>query len=192
MAIGRASDTRRRCCRMGRCSWPAADGIVLVASAELYDPATGMWTTTGSLADRRVRAHGDVTAERAGAGGRRHRRHVASWQARNYTIRRLGCGRRPAAWPLHATGTRRRCCRMGRCWWPAARTIPDHRVATAELYDPASGSWTATDNLIPARCNHTATLLRNGKVLVSGGDSSRGILRRADLYKSAPEALDIE
>ena len=62
----------------------------------------------------------------------------------------------------------------------------DHHIPRAELYDPASGSWTRTDNLQPGRYLHTATLLHNGKVLVSGGYSDDGFLARADLYKSAP------
>ena len=96
----------------------ATSGIL--ASAELYDPATGMWTATGSMATARDCTHGDVAAEWAGAGGRRYRQH------------------RPP-------------------------------IPSAELYDPASGTWTATANLNPARFDHTATLLRNGKVLVAGG-----------------------
>jgi WD40 repeat protein len=42
-------------------------------------------------------------------------------------------------------------------------------VSTAELYDPGTGTWTAVGSLAQARVNQTATLLPNGKVLVSGG-----------------------
>ena len=42
-------------------------------------------------------------------------------------------------------------------------------IASAELYSPATGTWTATDMLINRRYSHTATLLSNGEVLVAGG-----------------------
>jgi hypothetical protein len=56
-------------------------------------------------------------------------------------------------------------------------------LTTAELYDPGSGSWTATGNLNEARTYHTATLLPDGRVLVVGGLSSAGSsLDSAELY----------
>jgi len=62
---------------------------------------------------------------------------------------------------------------------------PNSALTSAELYDPASGSWTATGSLNAARLDHTATLLPNGKVLVAGGYDGSGPLTSAELYDPA-------
>ena len=58
--------------------------------------------------------------------------------------------------------------------------------ASAELYDPATGTWTATASLKAARFAHTATLLPNGMVLVAGGSQGQAVpLGSAELYDPA-------
>ena len=55
-------------------------------------------------------------------------------------------------------------------------------LASAELFDPASGSFTKTGTMAAPRALHTATLLGNGKVLVVGGDSNQGPLATAEIF----------
>ncbi len=54
-------------------------------------------------------------------------------------------------------------------------TVP---LASAELYDPSAGSFTATGSMATARYFHAATLLNNGKVLITGGSGDAS----AELY----------
>ncbi len=59
-------------------------------------------------------------------------------------------------------------------------------LATAELYDPATGSFTPTaNNMMVARTGHSATLLADGRVLIAGGSGDRGNLNGADLFDPA-------
>src|SRR5207245_2167381 len=57
---------------------------------------------------------------------------------------------------------------------------------SAELYDPATGSWSSTGGLATGRDSHTATLLPSGKVLVAGGrDQNHRRSSSAELYDPA-------
>ncbi len=40
---------------------------------------------------------------------------------------------------------------------------------TAEIFDPETNEFTPADNMIESHCNHTATLLENGEVLIIAG-----------------------
>ena len=57
-------------------------------------------------------------------------------------------------------------------------------LSSAELYDPATGTWSLTGSLNAARKDHTGTLLPNGMVLVTGGALSghKVPLASAELY----------
>jgi hypothetical protein len=53
---------------------------------------------------------------------------------------------------------------------------------SADLYDPSDNTWTATAAMNGQHANHTATLLTNGKVLVSGGQGAFGLTNAAEVF----------
>jgi hypothetical protein len=66
-------------------------------------------------------------------------------------------------------------------------------LTSAELYDPASGTWTATAGLNTGRWLHTASLLPNGMVLVAGGDDSSGnSLTSGELYAATAPSYNAQ
>jgi predicted amidohydrolase YtcJ len=65
---------------------------------------------------------------------------------------------------------------------PGAETL-----VSAELYDPATGTFSATGSMAAARHSHTATLLSDGRILIVGGaDPDHGVyVASAELYDPA-------
>jgi Galactose oxidase, central domain len=55
-------------------------------------------------------------------------------------------------------------------------------LASAELYNPATGTWTATGSMSNARSGHTSTVLHNGNVVNAGGSDAVNELSSAELY----------
>lgn len=155
------------------------DGRVLVAggeganhwlnTAELYDPDTGVWTATGSM-----------------SSGRQMHPAVKMDDGRVIVVGGDGPGSNTSEIYDPGTGI----------WWTtgdmkvtprrrlAATILSDGRVLasggcddygtvyrSAELYDPTSDTWVLTGTMIAAHQEHQATLLRNGRVLVTGGSA---------------------
>lgn len=59
-------------------------------------------------------------------------------------------------------------------------------VASAELYDPATGTFSPTGSMAQARTYQSATLLLDGRVLIAGGvDADGDALASAELYDPA-------
>jgi hypothetical protein len=56
-------------------------------------------------------------------------------------------------------------------------------LTAAELFDPNSGTFTGTGGILTPRIVHTATLLKDGTVLVTGGLNTIGTLATAELYQ---------
>jgi Galactose oxidase, central domain len=153
----------------------------VLASAELYDPSTGSWTTTGAMIEARdgytatLLPDGEVlvaggSATRVGsspfplATAELYDPRTTAWTAigsmatarAGHTATLLADGKVLVAGGVPAFGD----------------YIPRSPLASAELYDPGTKTWTAAAGMNEAREGHTATLLLDGNVLVVGGGNS--------------------
>lgn len=139
-------------------------------SAELYDPATSTWTATGAMSLPHYGGTAtlllDGTVLLAGGesevGNSAELYHPASgsWSDAGGMIEK----RFHHAATLLSDG---KVLVVGGNPWPSPD--PNDRLATAELYDPGTGTWTAAGSMNEPRAFVTALLLRDGRVLVVGG-----------------------
>jgi WD40 repeat protein len=161
--------------------------VLMPGTAELYNPATGKWAATGSMGTARtigftatllqngqVLVAGGVEAGvnmTVTSGAELYNPATGQWAATgSMTTARTGhtATLLPSGQVLVAGGEGS--CVNGSC--PI--------LASAELYNPATGTWTPTGSMTTARYGHSATLLQNGQVLVAGGPGSS-----AELYHPA-------
>ena len=155
-----------------------SDGRVLVAGGsgsrppELYDPTSGTWAPTGAmiagrtghtatlLRDGRVLAVGGFAGNQATASA-----EIYDPVSGNWTLAA------PMVEPR--AGHTATLLPDGRVLVAGGSTADDsfHPTASAELYDPGTGSWVATGSMTAARVYAAATLLPDGTLLVAGGSS---------------------
>jgi N-acetylneuraminic acid mutarotase len=151
-----------------------ASGFSPIASAELYDPITATWANTSPM--NQVREYHTATllgngqvlvAGGSGINGITNSAELYSngtWLvtgAMNFVRE-------------HHTST---LLPNGKVLVAGGDTGGDNvslGITNAELYDPATGTWTVTGAMNVSRTAHAATLLPNGKVLVTGGANENG------------------
>ena len=162
-----------------------SDNDVTRASAELYDPATGKWTVTGNLnyarrshtatllTDGRVLVAGGADASSTHASAEIYDPATGKWS----TTGTMTGGHMYHAASLLADGRV-----LVVSGYPTMHAI--YASGSAEIYDPSSGRWTMTGALAYPREAHSATLLNNHKVLVTGGVNG-STLASSELYDPA-------
>jgi hypothetical protein len=159
-----------------------------LASAEMYNPATGKWTLTGSMSVGRTSftatllQNGEVLV----AGGTGYTADCfASAELYNPSTRR---------WTLTGSMTEARCLHTATLL-PSGQVLvaggvdslfnTPNTAGAAELYNPSTGVWQTTGSLNVSRAGGAA-LLENGQVLVTGGyntlNNNSTNLAGAELY----------
>jgi uncharacterized repeat protein (TIGR01451 family) len=144
-----------------------------LASAELYDPATGTWSSAGSLAvargslasallpDGSVLVAGGNTNAGETAASERYDAASNSWVA-------------AAPLPAPRTAHTMTALASGKVLVVGGIDPTNTVLASAYLYDPANDTWSAAGSLASPRFFHTAVRLASGNVLVAGGYANDG------------------
>lgn len=189
--------------RMAHSATLLLDGTVLVtggcacseppptASAELYDPSTGTWAATGSMADGRMAhaatllADGSVLVAANGlfddkpASTELYDPSAGQWTAAG------GMALGSVASSMTPLSDGRVLVSGGYDRDRALGSEPTP-LTSVEVFDPATGQWTATTSMGTARHGHSMTLLSDGRVLVVGGGDARDA-RSAELFDPGTE-----
>jgi hypothetical protein len=163
---------------------PASPEQQGVPAAELYDPGTGKFRTTGSMAEGRYGQAATLLADGRVLvpGGAGRPADLASAELYDPKTGRFAAtgSMTQARYGLTATLLSDDSVLVAGGWYERGT------VASAELYDPKTGRFAATGSMEQSRSDHTATLLADGRVLLAGGaENLVGPMGAGDILSSA-------